>query len=63
MMRTITTGIIAGIAGVVMLSALPAAQTNAQRSPWRYYPDEVKANVGPGGPAGQRAQVFPPTRE
>jgi hypothetical protein len=51
MMRTITTGIIAGIAAVVMLSALPAAQTTAPRSPWRYYPDEVKANVGPGGPA------------
>ena len=54
MMRTMTTGIIAGIAAVVMLSALPAAQTNAPRSPWRYYPDEVKANVGAGGPAPTR---------
>jgi hypothetical protein len=54
MMRKISAGIIAGVAGVVMLSALAVAQSNAPRSPWKYYPEDVRANVGPGGPAPKR---------
>jgi hypothetical protein len=46
------TGIIAGVA--LLLSALAAAQSDAPRSPWKYYPDEVRANKGPGGPAPVR---------
>jgi hypothetical protein len=40
--------------GVVLLSALAAAQGNAPRSPWKYYPEDARANVGPGGPAPKR---------
>jgi hypothetical protein len=53
-MRKTRTGIIAGIAGVVGLSALAFAQNEAPRSPWKYYPEEVRANAGPGGPAPAR---------
>jgi hypothetical protein len=54
MMRKTYTGIIAGVAGVAFLSALAAAQSNAPRSPWKYYPEDARANVGPGGPAPTR---------
>ena len=57
-MRKTCTGIIAGVAGVVFLSALAAAQNNAQdnaaRSPWKYYPEDARANKGDGGPAPKR---------
>ena len=56
-MRYTSTGIVAGVAGVVLLSALTAAQTNqnnAPRSPWKYYPEDARANEGPGGPAPKR---------
>ena len=53
-MRRASTGIIAGVAGVVLLSALAAAQSNAARSPWKYYPEDARANVGDGGPAPKR---------
>ena len=49
-----TTGALAGLAGVLMLSALAAAQGDAPRSPWKYYPEDARANVGPGGPAPVR---------
>jgi hypothetical protein len=57
MMRKTSTGIVAGVAGVVLLSALAAAQgnqNNAPRSPWKYYPEDARANEGPGGPAPKR---------
>jgi hypothetical protein len=54
MMRKTSAGIIAGIAGVVFLSALAAAQGNAARSPWKYYPEDARANTGDGGPAPKR---------
>jgi hypothetical protein len=47
-------GVIAGAAGVVLLSALVAAQSDAPRSPWKYYPEDARANEGPGGPAPVR---------
>ena len=57
-MRKTCTGIIVGVAGAVLLSALAAAQGNAQgdaaRSPWKYYPEDARANVGDGGPAPRR---------
>ena len=53
-MRKACTGIIAGAAGVVLLSALAAAQSDAPRSPWKYYPEDARANVGDGGPAPRR---------
>ena len=53
-MRKTCTGVIAGVAGVVLLSALAAAQSDAPRSPWKYYPEDVRANAGPGGPAPKR---------
>jgi len=56
-MRRTSTVVLAGVAGVVFLSALAAAQSaqsNAPRSPWKYYPEDVRANVGPGGPAPVR---------
>jgi hypothetical protein len=49
-----STGVLAGIAGVLLLSALAAAQGDAPRSPWKYYPEDARANVGPGGPAPVR---------
>lgn len=53
-MRRTCTGIIAGVAGAVFLAALAAAQSDAPRSPWKYYPEDARANVGPGGPAPTR---------
>src|SRR5262245_28767273 len=53
-MRKVCTGIIAGVAGAFLLSGLVAAQApqnNAPRSPWKYYPEDARANEGPGGPA------------
>src|ERR671911_576014 len=44
------TGIIVGVAGAVFLAALAAAQSDTPRSPWKYYPEDARANVGPGGP-------------
>ena len=49
-----STGLLAAVAGGVMLSALAAAQDAAPRSPWKYYPEDARANVGPGGPAPVR---------
>ena len=54
-MRKTCTGIIAGVAGALLLSALAAAQErNEPRSPWKYYPEDARANKGPGGPAPER---------
>jgi len=57
-MRKTCTGFVAGVAGVLVLSALVAAQgapqKNAPRSPWKYYPEDARANEGPGGPAPVR---------
>src|SRR5688572_33027028 len=53
-MRTPRPRVIACVVGVVFLSALAAAQSNAPRSPWKYYPEDVRANVGDGGPAPRR---------
>ena len=61
-MRKTCTGIIAAIVGAVFLSALVAAQGGAQgnaqgkevRSPWKYYPEDARANKGDGGPAPKR---------
>jgi hypothetical protein len=43
---------------VLFLSALVAGQDNAQnnapRSPWKYYPEDARANTGDGGPAPKR---------
>jgi hypothetical protein len=50
-MRKACTGIIASVAGMLLLPALAAAQSDAPLSPWKYYPAEVRANEGPGGPA------------
>ena len=47
-------GLIAGAAGVLLVGAVAAAQSDAPRSPWKYYPEEVRANVGDGGPAPTR---------
>ena len=60
-MRKACTCIISGVAGVVLISALAAAQNaagqsqnSAPRSPWKYYPEDVRANAGDGGPAPKR---------
>ena len=53
-MRKACTGIIAGVAGAVLLSALAAAQSSEPRSPWKYYPEDARANTGPGGAAPKR---------
>jgi len=53
-MQKTCTGIIAGVAGVLLLSALAAAQSNAPRSPWKYYPEDARANAGDGGLAPRR---------
>jgi hypothetical protein len=50
-MRRTSTGV---VAGVLLLSALAGAQGDAPRSPWKYYPEDARANVGPGGPAPVR---------
>src|SRR5216110_48460 len=54
-MRNWYTGAIAGVAGVLFLGALAAAQNtqnNAPKSPWRYYP--MERAIGDGGPAPKR---------
>ena len=55
-MRNSYTDAIASLAGVLVLTALAAAQNNAQnnapRSPWKYYPAD--RSVGDGGPAPKR---------
>jgi hypothetical protein len=48
------TGVIASVAGAVLLSALTAAQGTEPRSPWKYYPEDARKNVGDGGPAPRR---------
>jgi len=53
-MRRTCTGIIAAVAGALLLPALTCAQSDATRSPWKYYPDEARSNEGPGGPAPVR---------
>src|SRR5687767_9665094 len=54
-MRKAWTRILAAVAGVVVLSALASAQqSDAPRSPWKYYPEDARANKGPGGPAPAR---------
>ena len=60
MMRRLTVGAIGAVAGVLMVAALTAAQNapkpadNTPRSPWKYYPEDARANTGPGGPAPKR---------
>ena len=53
-MRQTRTGALAGVAGVLLLSTLAAAQGEVPRSPWKYYPEDARANTGPGGPAPVR---------
>ena len=57
-MRNRCTSVVVGVAGVLLLSAMVAAQNapqnNAPRSPWKYYPEDARANEGPGGPAPVR---------
>jgi hypothetical protein len=53
-MRKTCTGVLAAVAGVLLFSALAAAQSDAPRSPWKYYPEDARANAGPGGPAPVR---------
>ena len=54
-MRNPYIGATAGVAGVLLLTVLAAAQRNestAPRSPWKYYPAD--RSVGDGGPAPKR---------
>ncbi|MDE0005354.1 MAG: hypothetical protein OXQ29_21905, partial [Rhodospirillaceae bacterium] len=53
-MRKTCTGIISGLVCVLILPMLAAAQSDAPLSPWKYYPEEARANEGPGGPAPVR---------
>ena len=56
-MRKAWMGIIAVVTGAIFLSALVAAQStqsNEPRSPWKYYPEDARANKGDGGPAPRR---------
>jgi hypothetical protein len=57
-MRKTCASIIVAVASALFLSSLPAAQGNAQdnapRSPWKYYPEDARANKGDGGPAPRR---------
>ncbi len=53
-MRRTCTGVIAGVAGALLLSAVAAGQSAEPRSPWKYYPEDARANKGPGGPAPVR---------
>src|SRR5687767_4164154 len=47
-MRKTCTGVLAGLAGALLLSGLVAAQqSNEPRSPWKYYPEDARANKGP----------------
>ena len=50
-MRKACMGIIAVVAGALLLPTVAAAQSDVPLSPWKYYPEEVRANEGPGGPA------------
>src|SRR6266566_2078286 len=55
MMRNSYTGVIAGVMGALVLTALAAAQGNqntAPHSPWKYYPADRA--IGDGGPAPKR---------
>ena len=49
-----STGLLAAVVGALWLTALVTAQNEATRSPWKYYPEDARANVGPGGPAPVR---------
>ena len=40
--------------GMLLVSGLASAQGDAPLSPWKYYPEEARANDGPGGPAPMR---------
>lgn len=53
-MRKASTGVVMGVAVAVFLSALAAAQGTEPRSPWKYYPEDARKNVGDGGPAPKR---------
>lgn len=53
-MRSTRKGVLAGVTCALLLSALAAAQTTAPKSPWKYYPEDARSNVGPGGPAPVR---------
>jgi len=53
-MRRAWTGVVLGVAGAVFLSALAVAQNSEPRSPWKYYPEDARKNVGDGGPAPKR---------
>ena len=53
-MRKTCTGMVAGVAGVLLLSGLASGQSDAPRSPWKYYPEDARANTGDGGPAPKR---------
>ena len=53
-MRKTCAGIISGVVCVLILPTLVAAQSDAPLSPWKYYPEEARANEGPGGPAPAR---------
>jgi len=53
-MRKTCTSIVTGLVGALLLPALAAAQGDAPLSPWKYYPEEARANEGPGGPAPVR---------
>jgi hypothetical protein len=53
-MRKTCASIIVAVASALFLSSLPAAQDNAPRSPWKYYPEDARANKGDGGPAPRR---------
>jgi hypothetical protein len=54
-MRNQYRGVIAGVAGALLLTAMAAAQSDqstAPRSPWKYYP--MDRATGDGGPAPKR---------
>ena len=53
-MRKTWTGVVMSVAGAVFLSALAGAQSPEPRSPWKYYPEDARKNVGDGGPAPKR---------
>ena len=56
MRRPLRIGALAGVAGVLVLTAVAVAQNTQQnsapRSPWKYYPQD--RSVGDGGPAPKR---------
>ena len=45
---------ISGMVAMLLVSGLAGAQGDAPLSPWKYYPEEARANEGPGGPAPTR---------